>query len=81
MSNRVTQIPLPDDSFDIRSRAVRPAMSDRTGHTLTESAHADCADCDKLVDLAFTVADRNGFAVLDKTNGEHIGRVWAYDPD
>lgn len=78
---RVTQIPAPDSDFDISSRGVRPAMNGRTGHTLTESTHADCAECLQQVNLAHHVAINVGASVLYKSNDGHTGRVWAYDPD
>jgi hypothetical protein len=79
-SNTVDQIPAPDSAFDIQSRDVLPAMTGRTGHTLTESTHADCADCAKMIGEAYRIAYGNGSAVATKTSDGHTGRVWAYDP-
>lgn len=56
-------------------------MNGRTGHTLTESTHADCAECLQQVNLAHHVAINVGASVLYKSNDGHTGRVWAYDPD
>jgi hypothetical protein len=78
-SNTVDQIPAPDSAFDIRSRGVLPAMAGRTGSTLTESTHADCAECAEMVLQALGTADRNGRTLSAKvTRDGHTGRVTAY---
>jgi hypothetical protein len=80
MQTATNSIPAPDSAFDIQSRGVLIPMSGRTGHTLTESTHADCEDCEALVGLAHLIGDRTGSSVVTKTDDGHTGRVTAYDP-